>query len=62
MVKHTLKILRCEYRKKHRKIFKGCLAIFFNIMHEKVNPFHTSVPTYFTVPNYSTALQNTERK
>ena len=24
MVKHTLKILRCE----HRKIFKVCLAIF----------------------------------
>ena len=31
MVKHTLKILRCE----HCKNLKVCLA-FFNIMHERV--------------------------
>ena len=31
MVKHALKILRCE----HSKIFKVCLVIF-KIMHERV--------------------------
>ena len=32
MVKHTLKILRCE----HRKIFKKYVWPFYNIMHERV--------------------------
>ena len=36
MVKHTLKILRCE----HRKIFKVCLAI---LQHARDNIIYESV-------------------
>ena len=57
MVKHTLKILRCE----HRKIFKVCLAIY-NIMHERVNATNGNQKKYFFKMEVSLSTLNSTKQ